>query len=134
MTESDLGAVESFQAEPVLSDRSRLDLEGTDSEGRPLLVVEAKFGARLDSGQVQAYLTHQKGKLGVDVRGALILLVPADRKPEAADVLRNVGDRAEEQEVRTAPVSTAVITWDEWMGVWGEAARELPADERKPVL
>jgi hypothetical protein len=45
ITDTDLSAVVSFQAELVHEDLGRPDLEGHDVRGRPLLVVEAKFGA-----------------------------------------------------------------------------------------
>jgi hypothetical protein len=37
----------SFQAELVHDDLARPDLEGWDIRGRPVMVIEAKFGALL---------------------------------------------------------------------------------------
>src|SRR5881275_572909 len=56
ITETELAAVVSFQAELVHEDLGRPDLEGHDVRGRPLLVVEAKFGATLAVEQVRGYL------------------------------------------------------------------------------
>jgi hypothetical protein len=132
VTDRDLGAVAWFHPERVHDDRRRPDLEGHDSDGRPLVVVEAKFSARLSPDQVHAYLIDQEGKLGVDVPGALILLVPSYRKPEAEAVLRSVGGSADEQDAPTA-ISTTVVTWDEWLGLLDEAAEELPAAKQNAV-
>src|SRR4051812_41365341 len=57
VTDRDLAAVESFQAELIHEDLGRPDLEGQDGLDRPLLVVEAKFGATLSGGQIGAYRT-----------------------------------------------------------------------------
>ena len=134
VTETDLGAVASFQAELVHEDLGRPDLEGQDSLGRPLLVVEAKFGAALTVDQVRAYLSDQHGRLVGEVRGALVLLVPSYRKPEAEAVLRALENQADDPNASTPSMSTAVVTWDEWLGVWNEAAHELPPPEQDVVL
>ena len=134
VTETDLGAVASFQAEIVHEDLGRPDLEGQDSLGRPLLVVEAKFGAALTVDQVRAYLSDQHGRLVGEVRGALVLLVPSYRKPEAEAVLRALENQADDPNASTPSMATAVVTWDEWLGVWNEAAHELPPPEQDAVL
>lgn len=126
---TDLGSVESFRAESDV-DGGRSDLEGQDVSGRPLLVVEAKFGATLSSGQVRTYLTDQEGRLDDGVRGTLVLLVPSYRVLEAQAVLRIIEEQAEDEE----SVSTIVVTWDEWLGAWDEAARELPGSLQDAVL
>lgn len=131
ITGTDLSAVASFQAELVGAGRARPDLEGRDTNGRPLALVEAKFGARLDEDQVRAYLTNQEARLSGGIRGALILLVPAYRKPEAEALLQAAAD---ELHASTASVSTGVATWDEWFRVLDEAVQEFPADEREAVL
>ena len=127
VTDTDLGAVASFQAELVHEDLGRPDLEGQDSLGRPLLIVEAKFGAALTVDQVRAYLSDQHGRLVGQVRGALVLLVPSYRKPEAEAVLRALENQADDFNASTPSMATAVVTWDEWLGVWNEAAHELSA-------
>ena len=134
ITETDLGAVASFQPELVHDDRARPDLEGQDSRGRPLVVVEAKFGAALTSDQVHAYLTDQEVRLEGGVRGALILLVPSYRRPEAEGLLGTLEGRTDEQNAPTASISPAVDTWEEWLRVMNEAAQALPAHEQDAVL
>jgi hypothetical protein len=133
ITETDLAGVALFQAE-VVNDEGRPDLEGWDNRDRPLVVVEAKFGARLEAAQLQAYMNHQVARLGGGARGALIVLVPSYRRPEAEDVLADVGSDAGEPTPLRPSMSTAVLTWDELLGVWDEAARELAADERNAVV
>jgi hypothetical protein len=126
---TDLGSVESFRAESGV-DGGRSDLEGQDVNSRPLLVVEAKFGATLSSAQVRTYLTDQEGRLDGGVRGTLVLLMPSYRVPEAETILRSLDEQAEGEE----SVSTIVVTWDEWLDVWDEAARKLPGSVQDAVL
>jgi hypothetical protein len=134
ITETDLASVAlDFQAELVHDDLARPDLEGRDIRGRPLVVIEAKFGARLTAPQLQAYMTYQVARLDGGVRGALIVLVPGYRRPEAEAVLGIVGNQADERDAPTPAVATAILTWDELLGVWDEAAQELPADGRDAV-
>jgi len=97
------------------------------------VVVEAKFGAALTSEQVHAYLTDQECRLEGGVQGALILLVPSYRRPEAETLLGTLRGRAGEHNAPTASVSTAVDTWEEWLRVLDEAAQELPAHEQDAV-
>jgi hypothetical protein len=134
VTETDLGAVRLFQAELVHDDLARPDLEGWDDAGHPLVVVEAKFGASLTAAQLQAYLTHQVARLPGGTRGALVVLVPSYRRPEAEAILRTVGSGGDDSTPVTPSVSTAVLTWNELLGVWDEAVQRLPADARPPVI
>jgi hypothetical protein len=124
-----LDAVVSFQPELIHADGARPDLEGQDSHGRPLVVVEAKFGAILSREQVKAYLTDQEARLAGGARGALVLLVPSYRKPEAESLLDALGDRADS----LAAVSTGVATWDEWLDVLDVSAQDLDPPERDAV-
>jgi hypothetical protein len=89
ITGTDLSAVGSFHPELVGDELGRPDLEGQDSHGRPLAVVEAKFGARLTSDQVRTYLRNQTAGLDDGIRGVLILLVPSYRKPGSRDRSRH---------------------------------------------
>jgi hypothetical protein len=127
--QTDPGPVESFQAESGV-DGGRSDLEGQDVGGRPLLVVEAKFGATLSDGQVRTYLTDQEKRLDGGARGTLVLLVPSYRVPEAEAILRSIEEAAEDQ----GSVSTVVVTWEEWLGAWDVAAQELPGSLQDAVL
>ena len=65
-------------------------------------------------------------------RGALVVLLPSYRRPEAEAVLTSVRSTAEESNASTRSLSTAVLAWDELLGVCDAAAEELPADEREP--
>ena len=123
---ADLSAVERFLAEVVAADRARPDLEGLTASAEPLLVVEMKFGARLGPAQLRAYLRNQADRLVADRDRVLILLVPERRRAEAQRVLEaaiqtwsaEVGEVAER-------VRSAVVSWDELLSAWEEAA---PAD------
>lgn len=133
LTGTDLGAVALFQGEVVHDEVGRPDLEGWDDRGRPLVVVEAKFGARLEAAQLQAYMSHQIARLDDAARGALVVLVPSYRRSEAEAVLSAVGGDGDGDDA-TATGSTAVLTWDDLLGVWDEAVQNLPADDRDAVM
>lgn len=134
LIDTDLSAVASFQAEVVHDELGRPDLEGWDGRGRPVVVLEAKFGARLEAAQLQAYMNHQVARLEGGARGALVVLLPSYRRPEAEAVLNTVGGDGDELTAATPSVFTAVLTWDELLDVWDEAVQELPADVRDAVM
>jgi len=82
-------------------------------------------------GQVRAYLRDQHGRLDGEVGGAVVLLVPSYRRPEADALLRALRNKADDWNGST---STAVVTWDEWLALWNQAARDLPSPEQDAVL
>ena len=123
-----LDSVVTVLPEVVHDGLARPDLEGQDSTGRPLVVVEAKFGAELTSEQVDAYLTNQEVRLDGGVQGAFVLLVPSYRKPEAESLLDALANQADPP----APsVSAGVATWDEWLDVLDQSAQEFDPTERE---
>jgi hypothetical protein len=123
ISDTDLRSVASFHAEVVHDDRARPDLQGHDSGGHPLVIIEAKFGARLTTAHLQAYVTYQLAMLDPGTRGALVVLVPSYRMPEAEAALISVRSRGREAESPSASVATAVLTWDELLAVWDDAAQ-----------
>lgn len=126
LTGTDLASVASFHAEVVHDDLARPDLEGRDGRGRPLVVIEAKFGARLTTAQLQAYMTYLATRLEAGVRGVLIVLVPSYREPEAEAVLGGVEIHADERDSFAPTVAAGVLTWDELLRVWDDAAQARP--------
>lgn len=110
----DLSAVQRLVPETVHADQSRPDIELIDSEDRILAIVEAKFGAVLTPAQVAAYLGVLRQDLAVPGR-ALFLLVPPHRAA-AAEVTLTRALAANDG------ISGAVITWDEWLDMWGQVA------------
>jgi hypothetical protein len=86
-TGANLNAVSYFVPEAVHEDGARPDLEGLDDEGQPLIVVEAKFWAALEQGQVRSYLADQVSRLGAGVQGVFVLVVPTSRADVAQGVL-----------------------------------------------
>ncbi len=134
VTDTDLGAVVLFQAELVHDDLARPDLEGWDERGHPLVVVEAKFGASLTTAQLRAYLTHQVARLDGGTRGVLVVLVPSYRRPEAEAVLSTIQSEGNAPTAITPFVSTAVMTWDELLGLWDAAVQKLQPDDRGSVM
>lgn len=127
ITGADLHAVRWFQAELVQDDLGRPDLAGIDDMRRPLLVVEAKFGASLTAGQVHSYLDHQERRVGPAQTTAMLVLVPTSRTAEAERVLAEVHAKRLGQGLDPYPTKTGVITWDEWLSVWDDAVAHLPA-------
>jgi hypothetical protein len=126
ITGADLQRVKWFQAETVLDDNGRLDLEGIDADGRPVLVIEAKFGAYLSVDQVRAYLNDQERRMG-NASHAFLLLVPHTRAKEAQRVLDAVRAERDAAGREPHPAATGVITWDAWLDTWDRAVADLPA-------
>lgn len=122
VTGVDLRSVHHFHPESVHDDRRRPDLEGQDVDRRPVLVVEAKFGAYLTEGQIAAYLIDQQDRL-VDGIGAFVLLVPESRLNYAATVLE-----AAKSTITADALPTAVVSWNEWLDTWDRVAGEATDD------
>ena len=121
----DLSGVQRFVAEAVGVDFIRPDIEGLDVGGKPLLVLEAKFGALIPQSQVSGYLADQGRRLARDGQptpGLLVLLVPESREAEAR--------LKAETAVRDYPVGvrTLVLTWRRLLEEWEHAANALDAD------
>lgn len=114
-TDCDLSQVRDFHEERVHDGGGRPDIVGTDVLDRPVLVVEAKFGAELSEGQVAGYLVDQRSRLG-DASGAMVVLVPEAR----FDSSRLIVERAKAT-VGLEDFRTAVVGWDEWLRVWEQA-------------
>lgn len=132
VTGIDLSAVEWFVPESVYPDRARPDLEGMqviDGETLPRLVVETKFAARLGVDQVDAYLRNQSDRLRGGP-GAMVLVVPSARRREAERVVMESLDRLLETGRPLTGIGHAVVTWDEWLNVWVEAAEEASLGAR----
>ena len=105
----------------VHEDGGRPDLEGHDHDGRPVLVVEAKFGALLEPAQIRSYLSDQAVRLGDEHRGAFVLLVPRARASEAERVLQLAVEAMQGQWRPLDSVGAAVVTWDECIEAMEEA-------------
>lgn len=133
LTGTDLSGVVAFGAEVADEKFGRPDLVGWDGRDLPLVVIEAKFGARLDPGQLLAYLTNQVGSLG-GIRGALVVLVPSYRRPEAERVLSDLSTTDDEPSSFTPAVATAVLTWDALLDAWDNAAEQIPGDDGDAVV
>lgn len=121
-----LSSVVVFIPEMIHQDGGRPDLEGHDAESRPVLVVEAKFGATLSIAQVRSYLMDQQLRLGPSVKGAFVLLVPKTREAEAKRAVETALQELQDQDFHMVSVGTAVATWDQWIDVWDDALRDQP--------
>lgn len=107
----------------------RTDIEGQDAAGRPLLIIEAKFGATLTVDQAARYLALQERACG-GRESALVLLMPDARTGDAQHLMRQAESRME-----GARSATATISWAQLLEVLGGAladddrgARSLEAD------
>jgi len=122
----DVSGVQRFVAEAVGVDFIRPDIEGLDVGGKPLLVLEAKFGAVMPQSQVSGYIADQGRRLSRDrqpTQGLLVLLVPDSRQAEAR-LKAEIAVRDHPVEVRTL-----VVTWRRLLEVWEHAAIALDEDE-----
>lgn len=104
-----------WRPEQVQADGGRTDLEGLDPEGRPRIIVEVKFGARLSSGQMFSYLRSQTIRLGEE-GSVLVALVPEYRRGECERELA-----VARGEVGAARDRTVTLSWDEWLDAWDAA-------------
>ncbi|MXX32161.1 MAG: hypothetical protein F4Z51_08010 [Chloroflexi bacterium] len=114
-------SIERLTAEETLSKGSRLDLVGYDASDKRRLLVEAKFWAPLDPGQITGYFKLLKE----DGPGVLLFLVP-DRRArhvwaQALSEMEAVGRRVkplmDDDSHKTAEVEgtykrIALITWN----------------------
>lgn len=126
----DLHSVSSFHAESVLADGNRVDVEGVDANGRPLVMVEAKFGALLTGGQIGGYFEDQSQRLGAGSAGVLVVLVPDYRVHEARlliESLSAVGSTG----VGRGTVSVVTMTWRGIVQLW---ERELEESKVERLL
>ncbi|MGI8680526.1 MAG: hypothetical protein ACR2JO_00010 [Mycobacteriales bacterium] len=125
-----LDPVSSFLAEYIHADLGRPDLEGQHAEGRPVVVVEAKFGAKLSPSQVGSYLIDQQGRLARRGRGILVVLVPAHRQHEAENLVPAVHAYAAGKLEPGGGVDLHVEAWDELLDVLDAAAEKTEGDQR----
>jgi hypothetical protein len=118
-TGTDLSSVLWFETERIHADGGRPDIEGLDSELRPLVVIEGKFEHHITPDQIRAYLRDQQQRMGDEARGAFVLLVPGSRAEFAREVLASV--LREDRHDSPYSSGTAVVTWDEWLTMWERA-------------
>lgn len=123
LTGVDLGSVRVFVPERVHGDGARPDLEGLDEHARPVLVVEAKFGAELTEGQLASYLLDQQVQLDGGP-GALVVLVPDARLDYATSVLESARALT-----RAEGTSAVAVSWDAWLDVWDSVTAPDSSDD-----
>lgn len=122
-TGTDLSAVSWFDAEIIHLDGGRVDIEGVDDAGTPLIMVEAKIGHYLTYGQVTSYLDDQARRLQAikpaseqaGQQGVFVLLVPSRRAIEAERTL----DAARADMPNT--ITALVLTWQDIIATWEHA-------------
>jgi hypothetical protein len=107
----DLSDVTAFERERRTQD-GRLDLEGVDPQGRPRLIIEAKFGHSIGIEQVSRYRIHQGAELGADLDGVLLLLVPTSRLREAQGVMDYARASEESALGGSGRIRLVALSWD----------------------
>ncbi len=112
------------------ADLSRPDLVGRDSQGRPKVVVEAKFGAALTDNQPLAYLAAQEESFpGKPECRMLAFVVPASRRHIIeAELRRRLESTQDPHERLTHDVSqeTALLIDHRVMVVtWGDLLAQI---------
>ncbi len=121
-TGADVRAVRWIHSERSHHGFGRTDLEGVDDHERPILVIEAKFGAWISVEQLRDYLRLQERELGFHQQGALVLLVPAARVAEGERAVAS----AQRETLADTPSAAVVMTWDELLNVLQDAVAHLP--------
>jgi hypothetical protein len=117
-TGKDLAGVTQFIPEAMHADKTRLDLEGRDDAGLPLVEIEAKLAAALTHQQLLTYMRQQESGLGPHSSGAFVVLVPSHRTSEAQTLLDSMRPDFAEPPV----LATHVLTWDKLFEVLDSAA------------
>lgn len=93
-----------WQTQVVNADLSRPDLVGQDSQGRPRVVIEAKFGAALTDNHPLAYLAAQNEAFASDAeRRVLAFVVPGSRRHIIEAELRRRLESTEVLSARATP-------------------------------
>lgn len=113
-----------WQTQLVNADLSRPDLVGRDSQGRPKVIVEAKFGAALTDQQPLAYLANQEESFPGEPEGRMLaFVVPASRKHMVMAELRRRLESAQDPHDRPTsevPNVTALLKHRVMVVTWGD--------------
>lgn len=112
-TESSL----TWRPEVIQADQGRVDIEGASGD-KPVVKIEAKLGAPLSSAQLQSY--EQDLRSRNPGHGALIVLVPKNRKAETIAFVRSTFNEEGDGPWSIADgrdVGLAVLSWDELFAV-----------------
>jgi hypothetical protein len=128
----DLSEIRAFERERTTVD-GRIDLQGVDVQGRPRLVIEAKFGHTMSPEQMAKYLSHQDNELAGAAPGVLLLLVPAGRIGLAREVMAFVRSTTAGQ-VRDAPsIEPIALSWEDCLSALEAAVGERSANPASPA-
>ncbi|MGI9825332.1 hypothetical protein [Agromyces sp. Marseille-Q5079] len=111
----DLSGIAHLLTEVDHREFGRTDIEGQDVSGRPLLIIEAKFGATLTVDQAASYLALQVAESAGQQSG-LVLLMPEARIADAAHLMRQAKARVGEVDR-----ATACISWTQLLDVLMQA-------------
>jgi len=122
----DLSPVTAFERERPTAD-GRLDLEGVDPQGRPRLIIEAKFGHTMSTAQMTKYRVHHRRELGGDLDGALVLLVPETRLREAEGIMEHLRKDVETQVEGAGRITPVALSWVRVLNVLADAAPDDPS-------
>lgn len=114
-----LEAVHWFDAEIIHLDGGRVDIEGVDDAGTPLVMIEAKIGHYVTHGQVLSYLEDQDRRLDEGQHGVFVLLVPTSRRLEA-ELALSTAKEILERDTNTS-VTAIVLTWQDVIDTWERA-------------
>lgn len=123
-TSVDLGEIRTFVCERAIPG-GRLDLEGVDREGRPRLIVEAKIGHTMSTGQISDYVAHQRASLDGVAAGVCALLVPAGRLAGAQEVVAFL--RPGVREVPGPRIEVTAMSWEDGLDAIQSAIADQPA-------
>lgn len=118
-TDVNLESVTRFDAEIIHLDGGRVDIEGVDDAGTPLVMIEAKIGHYVTHGQVLSYLEDQHRRLGEEQHGVFVLLVPKSRQLEAELAISTAQENLERG--RNTSVKAIVLTWQDVIDTWERA-------------
>jgi hypothetical protein len=129
---TDLSEVRAFERERPTAD-GRMDLEGVDAQGRPRLVIEAKFGHLMSVDQMSKYLAHQNRQLAGAVPGVLMLLVPDGRLAQARAIMNAIGSAGPDHGTDMSRIEPIALSWEDCLSAIESATSAQPVSPVSPA-
>ncbi len=119
----------SYECQSIGVDLERPDMSGTDTEGKEIILCEAKFYAGLTDNQPLTYLKRLKREKGI----GLVFICPQDRVISLWDTLlyrckRESIKDIEEHCVSVNGINMTVVSWEEIILTLTQTANALEKD------
>lgn len=116
----------SYECQSVGEEQERPDMSGTDSQGKEVILCEAKFYAGLTSNQPLTYLKRLRDEKGV----GLVFICPKDRMISLWDTVKHKCEKKKVTEITETCVSVdgvrmTILSWDEILLALTQTANDV---------